>query len=440
MRSAVWPAIGGAVSAVACAVVAAHGATPIDRALPWIAIILAIVAASAEEMNVFCAVPLLIVAEVAIPDEHLRLLTFGAIVAAAFVAAAVRQINLPLVAAGVLLLRWIPLQPISLWRELVILGGVLALFIAMRSRSALALTIALAVALVTPAFPARMVVFPWIVAALALVPNPLFVALLFVCGIFARYSNAPLWFLAAAAMLVPYAARTKVALPAIVAGIAVLIFFPWSGIAARAFPLPISLVALAAVLAVALVGEMASVVAGAAGAAVLVCLPLVCHPERSEGPGWTGGTYALIFGAAHPAGFLATLGMTGSPKPIGIALAANQSYTIELPPNTRSAVVALSGANVSALKSGTVVGRVNDREVRIGDIADFGFMRREHFHASRNTLPRRPVLDFRDYGQSAWIYGAGRIIIDHPPAALRVSAAPTLPAAARLEIESIETR
>jgi len=116
IRSAILPALGGAVSAVACAVVAAHGATPIDRALPWIAIIVAIVAASAQEMNVFCAVPLLIAAEVTIPGEHLRLLAFGVIVAAAFVAAAAREIHLPLLAAGVLLLRWIPLQEISWWR------------------------------------------------------------------------------------------------------------------------------------------------------------------------------------------------------------------------------------------------------------------------------------------------------------------------------------
>jgi hypothetical protein len=408
IRSAVWPAISGAVSAAACAVVAVHGATPVDRALPWIAVIVAIIAASAGERNVFCAVPLLVAAEVTIPNEHLRLLTFGAIVAAAFVAAAARAINLPLVAAGVLLLRWIPLQEISLWRELVILGGVLALFVAMRSRSAVALTIALAVALVTPAVPARMTVFPWIVAALALVPNPLLVGILIVCGAFARYSNAPLWFLAAAAMLVPYAARSRVALPVIVVGIVILMLFPWSGIAARAFPLPISLMALAAVLAVALFGETASLVAGAAGAAMLLFVPLAPAAQ--------------------------------SAKPIGIALAANQSYTIALPPETKSATVALSGANVSSLRAGTLVGRVNDREVRIGDIADFGFMRREHFHASRNNLPRRPVWDFRDYGQFAWLYGAGRITIDHPPSALRVTAAPTLPPAARLEIESIETR
>jgi len=375
----------------------------------------AIVAASAQEMNVFCAVPLLIAAEVTIPGEHLRLLAFGFIVAAAFVAAAAREINLPLVAAGVLLLRWIPLQEISWWREMIVLGGVLALFVAIRSRTPLALTIALAVALVTPAVPARMIVYPWIVAALVLLPQPatrnpqpLLIAAQLVAGAFARYSTAPLWFLGAAALLVPYAARTRVALPVIVVGIVILILFPWSGIAARAFPLPISLIALIAMLAVALVGETASLVAGAAGAALLFCVPLAPPPQM--------------------------------PRPIGIALAANQSYTIELPVETKLAVVAVSGANVSSLTPGTIVGRVNDRDLRIGDIADFGFMRREHFHTSRNALPHDPVWDFRGYGQAAWLYGAGRITIDHPPGALRVTAAPALPAAARLEIESVETR
>ena len=361
---------------MACAVVAAHGATPIDRSLPWIAIIIAIVAASAQEMNVFCAVPLLVAAEVTIPDERLRLLVFGVVVTAAFVFAAAREINLPLVAAGVLLLRWIPLQQISLWRELAILGGTLLLFVAMRSRSAVALTIALAVALVTPAVPTRMVLYPSVVAALTFVPNPLVAAVLIVCGAFARYSTAPLWLLAAAATLVPYARTKIVAVPVIVVGIVILILFPWSGVVARAIPLPMSLA-----------------------------------PRTAE-----------------------------TPRPVGVALAANQSYTIDLPANAKSVVIAISGANVSSIQPGTLVGRVNDRPIRIGDIADFGFMRPEHFHASRNRLPRHPVIDIRDFGQRAWLYGAGRITIPHPGGALRVVAAPSLPAAARLEIESVETR
>ena len=415
LRSTLPAALAGAVSAIACAVVVAQGATPIDRSLPWIAIIVALVAASAKEMNVFFAVPMLVAAEVAIADDRVRLLAYGVIVTAAFVAAAVPEINLPLVAAGVLLLRWIPLRLTFSWREVVVLAGVLALFAAMRSRTPLALTIALAVALVTPVTPTRMIVYPWIVAALVLLPRPatsdprsLVVIALFVIGAFARYSTAPLWFLAAAAMLVPLAARTRVALPVVVIGIVMLILFPWSGIVAHVFPLPISLVALVGVLAVALVGETASLVAGvlAAGALLFVIPPL--QPRTAA--------------------------------PIGIALAANQSYAIDIPPNAKSAVVAISGANVASLKPGTVVGRVDDRDLRIGDIADFGFMRREHFHASRNTLPRDPVWDVRGYGQMAWLYGAGRITIDHPASPLLVTAAPSLPDAARLEIESVETR
>jgi hypothetical protein len=90
---------------------------------------------------------------------------------------------------------------------------------------------------------------------------------------------------------------------------------------------------------------------------------------------------------------------------------------------------------------GGIVGSIDSgsahRDLRIGDVADFGFLRREQFFFSRNTVPRQPTDDIRGYGQTAWLHGAGRVTV--PPAPeLRITAARDLPPAARLQIESVD--
>ena len=84
------------------------------------------------------------------------------------------------------------------------------------------------------------------------------------------------------------------------------------------------------------------------------------------------------------------------------------------------------------------MGTVDGTQIRIGDIADFGFTRREQFFASRNPFPRRPINDVKEYGQSAWLHTAG--LIDAPVhlSAIRVSAAPDLPPNVRLQIEAVD--
>ena len=68
-----------------------------------------------------CAFPLLAV--VALFGTN-KFFWFGVIVAAAFAAAAlVARDFCVLVIAGVLLLRWIPLREVEVWRELIILVG-----------------------------------------------------------------------------------------------------------------------------------------------------------------------------------------------------------------------------------------------------------------------------------------------------------------------------
>src|SRR5262249_51516500 len=103
-----------------------------------------------------------------------------------------------------------------------------------------------------------------------------------------------------------------------------------------------------------------------------------------------------------------------------------------------------SMANAADLPPGRAVGFIDadqcTRAVRIGDVADFGFTRRQHFFAARNPLPRISRGDIRGYGATAWLHGAGVIGVAcrGPIRMLRFRAADDLPPAARLQIESIE--
>jgi hypothetical protein len=85
-------------------------------------------------------------------------------------------------------------------------------------------------------------------------------------------------------------------------------------------------------------------------------------------------------------------------------------------------------------------GQTTTRPITIGDIADFGFTRREQFFASRNPLPRFSPGEIRDYGANAWIWGAGRSAIACAAdiRSLRVVAAPNLPPQSHLQIDSVE--
>ena len=76
-RSALLTIIAAAISAYASWLVV-HHATPIDRALPFIALVLGVVAAITSE-TILVAIPLLMAAEIAIADERMRMseLAFG---------------------------------------------------------------------------------------------------------------------------------------------------------------------------------------------------------------------------------------------------------------------------------------------------------------------------------------------------------------------------
>ncbi|MEA2570885.1 MAG: hypothetical protein QOI24_2886 [Acidobacteriota bacterium] len=402
--------VAAVASAYACAL-AVPAATPIDRALPLVAVIVTLLAWSAESAALQVAVPLLIVAGIAIPDERLRLLTYGVIVAAAFAgsmwrpAATLETQEIAIVIAAVALLRWIPFDSIVWWREAIILGG--ALLVLRATRNAPAATLAAAA---TPLFPLKALAFPFLLAALAaLLPQRfrLAAAIVFAALVpFARYSFAPLLIAAALMMLCSVTDA-----PAKLMVLLVIVLFAWSGAAIHAMP-PVFL---AIVLGIALVGRLSPIVAAAGGLALLFCMPATTTFDRI---------------------------------PVDTALAPSQALLFDVAPSRR-VVITASGANVSSMRSGTL-GTIEaldakrnviaSRPIAVGDVADWGFMRREHLFTSRNRLPRNPSWRLIGYGAESWFTGAGRITVDAPQhiEAVRITAAPSLPRAASLQIESIE--
>jgi hypothetical protein len=421
--------------------------TPIDAHLPLvIALVLAcawVVRGTRWCAAVQCAVPLLFVAMMTIADERTRLLAYGVIVGAAYAVTALaaerrrpagwlgiacpersRRVPPPtvvLAVVGVVLLRWIPLHDVHVVKELVVLAGSIALLFAIKKpcqrRSAVKdphatvregggpstvlnpsgvsaaqddrsvfLIAVLAVAVVTPIVPGKMAFFPFAVAVLALVtrkvPQLAVAAGLLLCAYFARYSLATIYIAAAIVFLVPLLDRVRPL--AYATAVVVLALWPWSGIIARA-------------------------------------LPVVRNYEP-------------------PA---------GNARPVVSGLAASESMAFGVPPHVRHVVITSSGGQMARLKSGRVVGtieatdrrgRVTRREIRIGDVADFGFTRREQFLGTRNPLPRFSPGVIRDYGANAWLWGSGRTALASAAdiASLRVVAAPNLPQNAHLQIDAVE--
>lgn len=173
---------------------AVHHATPIDAALPLLAVAVTFLAWLTYPA-LMLGVPMLIVAEIAIPDETTRLLVFGAIVAA--------PLGVALIV--VMLLRWIPLDHVLWGREIILLILTAAIVIVL-GRTPFAVAVGVITALVTPAIPMRTL---WVPAAVLIV--------------------------AAAARAVGMPALRLAWPSAVVVGFAML-FFAWSGIVARAFP------------------------------------------------------------------------------------------------------------------------------------------------------------------------------------------------------------
>jgi hypothetical protein len=422
--------------------------TPIDAHLPLVIALVLVCAWVARGTRwaaaVTCAVPLLIVAMMTLVDERTRLLAYGVIVSIAYGAAAmaterrrpagwpggVSPPEIALTIVGIVLLRWIPLQDLRIVRELVVMAGSIALLFAIPRRRDAAgpaggtpafLIAVLAVAVATPVRAGLMTFLPFAVALLVLglrglgvghvrgsvggehretarprdrataIPRNLAprnlatfavgAALLF-CAFFARYSLATVYVAAAIVFLAPLIDRVRPLSYA--AAVAVFALWPWSGIVARALP--------------------------------------------------------VVRNYTPPAGEIQLV-----PR----ALAAGESMPIAVPPHLRQATLTMSGGHFERFRAGRVIGTIEAtdqrghltvRPIRIGDIADYGFMRREQFFASRNPLPRYSPGEIRGYGASAWLVGSGRVTIVCPSeiASLRVNAAANLHSESRLQVDSVE--
>ena len=341
----------GAALSVSAAIGAMRFETPVDRALPVVVLFILGWSWCVRETGwmaaVQLAIPVVIACALLPLDTRIRLAAIGLATGFAFAAAllADREVTVRraafYIASAIVLLRWIPWADVRILRELLVLGGALAILWALRhTPGPIAISIAIVAALVTPAFPLRAIAVPYLVAVLVVIAR-------------VERVRAPLVGTAICA--------------------AVVALFPWSGIVARG-------------------------------------LPFLLMRHGGDAPR----------------------------EEIRIALAPGESFDVWLPPHSQSLIV--SGANVSRMRRGTVVGWIEPGHValRIGDIADWGYMRRDHFFSSRNHLPRDPAGKIRDYGYSAWIDGAARIPLPVPTGTIRVSADPHLPAAARLQIESLE--
>lgn len=124
---------------------------------------------------------------------------------------------------------------------------------------------------------------------------------------------------------------------------------------------------------------------------------------------------------------------------IAEAIPPGRSVTFDVPEGASNLIV--SGANVARLAPGTVVGRIEPgRSIVIGDVADWGFMRRDVFYGTRNALPRDPAGTLRSYGYTAWVDGAGRIAVPAGVRTIRVTADPDLPGDASLQVEGFEVQ
>lgn len=353
--------LAAAASAYAC-YLAVHHATPIDRALPFVAVVVVLVAWLADEIAITIAVPLLIAGEIVVADESTRLLAFGVIVAAVIGYAVHRATGQPgnratgVVVGSILLLRWIPL-PEHLLREIFLLALAIAILYVL-GRTPFAMAVAIITVLITPAVPLRTLALPMLVLLVASL---------------ARFFGMP---------------RIRLALLSTIAIAFVLTFFAWSGIVARAFPY-----------------------------------------------------------------FLKVSNPIAEKYTVNAALAPSQSATLHVPDGARALIV--SGANVPKFRRGTALGNIHVAtgfspsqrglkpgstliEVRVGDAADWGYMRRDFFYGSHNPLPRDPVGKIRGYGYLAWVDGAGRVALPRGAKIIRVTADARLPKDASLQVEGFE--
>ncbi len=214
-------------------------------------------------------------------------------------------------------------------------------------------------------------------------------------------------------------------LAAVVFSLAAVALCGFSGAVTSRFPLPVSLAAIIAVAAVAMPGVLVrrfalagSAIASFAFLAVLVT-QLPSTPNRSA---------------------MRNLDMR-------FALETGEMREIAVPDRTSSVRLVLSGGHLVNLAPDTPLCSVEardgaGREIRLDldvrDAADWGGGRRDHFFTSRNEWPVRLAGVIAGFGHEAFLPGSSDAGLDMPDMRIvRVTAARSLPANARLIVESV---
>ncbi len=201
--------------------------------------------------------------------------------------------------------------------------------------------------------------------------------------------------------------------------VTIVAFFSWSGAFRAAFPLPLSLLAIASV-------------------AAIMAVPFLPGRLSSLAPFLAAAIFLVGAGGEPPK----------ISQDLESSLAAGESALIPLSRSTRHLTLGAMGINLSSLREGSPVGRIElvdgagrgfGREVTVGELSDWGAYRDEQVFANWNPVPRLPDGPVTGLGSSAWLEGVGLIPIRHhlPITALRVTGSSSLTRGARLRLTAI---
>ncbi|MFA6957367.1 MAG: hypothetical protein WC538_15960 [Thermoanaerobaculia bacterium] len=520
------------VAAVASISLLAPSDNFVDRALPLYAAALAVIALLEGrrfgDAPLAFALPLLAVVRIACYDENLRILLYGALLAAVALTFAGRVLarfgrlttveGLQLTGTCVAAMKLVPFGRELAVAQVAVIVGVLLLALSLASRDGLgagALIVCIAAGLVTPLDPLKAALFPIVLAAtLAAVrgPSPFSIGALIVTAAIAGRWAWPIAVIAIGVLLLeelvePLRSRRTApaalglaafgALPLATGALATAAFSPESIASLPRFAMRPRLAAVA-------LGVAALVLRPSLGALYMIVALALLLAEESVGVDGTRRDVVRVplVAAVFVAAMLALLGYSGAvasrfPLPLPIAatvtvavvalaalparrtpglavalsaavlvgaialssagargetidvravLAPGESFERTLP-TPGDVSVELAGGNLMALEPGTPVasveafdreGRVVRREIVIGDVADWGFGRPGHYFAARNEWPWTTRATVAEYGHEAFFGGSGTVALDLRDAVtIRVTAAASLPAEGRLNIDSI---
>lgn len=450
--------------------------TPFDAALPIVAAALLLFSWIARVQSLEVAPIALLVVAIAFANDAARLIAYGAIISIVFAAAVLsalregtfdRRDAISLAIAAMAILRLIPLEGRRALVELVVFGGIAALLLASSFRERVPLAAfggILIVALLTPADPPRAALLPllltaccWflrgggVLALAAALPLAILggrwalpIALAAIAMRLLEERGAPRsirWLFAAGLVALGAFVRPSIAILYLASGVvlsvnrndsrlpgaallgyacAATLLIGWSGALIPGFPVPITPLQLAL----------------AGGLLLLMLIPdgrLVAIPAAV--------LFVVAISSFEP--------RLPERHPVEVSLAAGEPLEIPIR-HVRGVDLVISGANISELPRGSALGTIEvltehgggfRRDVRVGDVADWGAFREGHRFRTRNPLPQS-IAAIHGSGVNAYPSGAGVLHLSTPEkiALIRVTADRSLPPNARLQVESFEER